>query len=131
MVICSNHLNYIDSAIIIWALAPVWCDALNYKKLSCKFPACYHFKKKLIHRFVAFFFKCIYIHRDGTKEHKEAVLKTSLQLVKDGHLLTLFPEGKRSRSGRVEPEKITYGIGKILNQLDGKGRVLCVYLRSH
>jgi hypothetical protein len=41
----------------------------------------------------------------------------------------VFPEGGRSRSGRVDVEAAAYGVGRIVNALPGC-RVLCVYLRG-
>jgi len=129
LIICANHLTYIDSAIILWALAPIWWYVLNYKKFSWNFPAGDHFRKKWIHRVVAFLSKCIYIHRDGSVEHKNMVLNTALHLLQKGHVITLFPEGKRSRTGRFDLNKRTYGVGKLLTNLQEK-RVLCIYLRG-
>ena len=130
LIICSNHLTYIDSAIIIWALAPIWWYFFHFKKLSWNFPAGDHFRKKWIHRVVAFLSKCIYIHRDGSVEHKNSVLNTAFKLLQKGHFVTLFPEGQRSRTGRFDLNKRTYGVGKLLSQLKEK-RVLCVYLRGN
>lgn len=129
LIICGNHLTYIDSAIIIWALCPIWKYVFRYKTLSWNLPAGDHFKKKWIHRTCAFLFKCIFIHRDGSKKHKLAILNTARYLVTQGHYLTLFPEGRRSRSGRFATDKLSYGVGKLVYTLDNP-RVLCVYLRS-
>ena len=41
----------------------------------------------------------------------------------------VFPEGTRSRSGRIEPKAGTYGVGKILQKMPNT-RVLCFYLRG-
>ena len=41
----------------------------------------------------------------------------------------IFPEGTRSRTGRITVETVSYGIGKIIKELPGCD-VLCVYLRG-
>src|SRR5207244_3404935 len=80
-------------------------------------------------RIVAFLSKCVFIHRDGTKEHKMSILDNCARLVRGGEVVTVFPEGRRSRTGRFEAERLTYGVGKIVASAPG-ARVLCVYLRS-
>ena len=41
----------------------------------------------------------------------------------------LFPEGGRSRSGRIEDGAGAWGVGRIVGAVDGC-RVLCVYMRG-
>ena len=41
----------------------------------------------------------------------------------------MFPEGGRSRSGRIDPESIAQGVGRLIKEV-GDCRVLCVYLRG-
>ena len=129
LVICANHLTFIDSALIIWALGSNFWYARNYRHFSWNLPAGDIFKKKFTFRLVAYLSKCIFIHRDGTKEHRDAVLELCQDLLARGEVVTIFPEGKRSRSGRFEPEKLTYGVGKIISRMD-RCNVLCVYLRA-
>ena len=46
-----------------------------------------------------------------------------------GDVGLIFPEGGRSRSGRVDADAATYGVGRVVKALPGC-RVLCVYLRG-
>jgi hypothetical protein len=50
-------------------------------------------------------------------------------LLENGETALVFPEGGRSRTGRVDVAAATYGAGRIVNALGGC-RVLCVYLRG-
>lgn len=129
LAICANHLTFIDSALILWAFGSGRWYWQNFDKFSWNLPAGDFFRKKLFHRFMGTISKCLFIHRNGSKEHKESVLKVCAHLLKSGEVITLFPEGKRSRTGRFDPNNLTFGIGKIVSEL-GSCRVLCVYLRG-
>src|SRR5262249_28902517 len=101
----------------------------HWRFFSWNLPAGDFFKKKLVFRLIAYLTKCIFIHRDGTKDHKNSILGICHYLLKRGEIVSLFPEGRRSRTGRFDPEHITYGVGKILAATPGC-RVMCVYLRG-
>ena len=130
LVICSNHLTFIDSALITWAIGSGPWYVMNFKRFSWNLPAGDFFKKKAFHRFVGLIAKCIFIYRNGSKEHKQSVIDLCTQLVRNGEVVTIFPEGKRSRTGRFDPDALTYGVGKIVTGLGGHCRVFCVYLRG-
>jgi 1-acyl-sn-glycerol-3-phosphate acyltransferase len=129
IVICANHLTYLDSALISHALAPTWWYALHFQKLPWNLPAGDHFKKGIFNRLVAFWFKCIFIHRDGSKGHKAAVLAAVRELAAEGEPVTIFPEGRRSRVGRIDLQNVKYGVGKLLSGLESPV-VLCLYVRG-
>ena len=129
LIICSNHLTFIDSCLIIWALAPNFWYQFNYKYFSWNLPAGDFFGKKRYYRVIAFLTKCIFIHRDATPAHHNEILSICKNLLLKGEIITIFPEGKRSRTGRFEPSKMTYGVGKIIQNVP-ECRVLCVYVRG-
>ncbi len=129
LLICANHLTFIDSAILIWALSSNSNYFLSIRRFPWNLPAGDFFKKKFIFRVVAYLAKCIFIHRDGSKEHKNGVLNICHHLLKRGEIVTLFPEGRRSRTGMFDKDRITFGVGKLLTSLPDC-RVLCVYLRG-
>ena len=127
--ICSNHLTFIDSVLLIWAMGSNSWYFWHYQNFSWNLPAGDFFKKKFIYRVVAYLSKCIFIHRDGSKDHKNEVLELCRQLLKRGEVVTIFPEGKRSRSGRFEPTQLTFGVSKIIASIENC-RVLCFYIRG-
>lgn len=130
MIVCANHLTFIDSALMHWGFGTGHWYFSNFDKFSWNLPAGDFFKKKLFHRFMGAISKCLFIHRDGSKEHKDSVSRMCTQLVKNGEVVTLFPEGKRSRTGRFDPDKLTYGIGRMVMDLGGSCRILCAYVRA-
>lgn len=129
LIICANHLTFIDSCLIIWALAPNYWYQFNYKYFSWNLPAGDFFGKKFRYRIVAFLSKCIFIHRDASRDHHQEILNICKNLLLNGEVVTIFPEGKRSRSGYFDVEKLTYGVGKIIHSVPDC-RVLCVYVRG-
>jgi 1-acyl-sn-glycerol-3-phosphate acyltransferase len=129
ILVCANHLTFIDSAIMLWAMASIPWYLFHYRFFSWNLPAGDFFKKKFIYRLIAYLGKCIFIHRDGTREHKNAVLDLCRKLLKSGEVVSVFPEGRRSRSGRFDITQLTKGSGKLVATVP-RCRVLCVYLRG-
>ena len=129
LVICANHLTFIDSCLIIWALAPNYWYQFNYKYFSWNLPAGDFFGKKWYYRVIAFLAKCIFIHRDASASHHNEILNICKNLLLKGEIITIFPEGKRSRTGRFEETQMTYGVGKIIQNIPNC-RVLCIYVRG-
>ncbi len=129
IIICSNHLTFIDSCLIIWALAPLIWYQFNFNYFSWNLPAGDFFGKKKRYRLIALLCKCIFIHRDASPNHHNEILDICKKLLIRGEIVTIFPEGKRSRTGNFDPNQLTYGVGKII-QCVPKCRVLCVYIRG-
>lgn len=128
--ICCNHLTFIDSALLIWALGANSWYQFNFKYFMWNLPAGDFFKKKFRYRLVAYLSKCIFIHRDGSQDHKFEILELCRRLLVGGQIVCIFPEGKRSRTGRFEPTQVTYGASRIISAV-GDCRVLCFYIRSN
>ena len=51
-------------------------------------------------------------------------------LMQRGELALVFPEGGRSRSGRVSTQSLAWGVGRIVASVP-QCRVACVYVRGH
>lgn len=129
LIICANHLTFIDSALIIWALASNFFYLFNYKAFTWNLPAGDFFKKKLHYHLTLYLTKCIFLDRKGTPAHKNAVLNLCRYLLEKGNVVLIFPEGQRSRTGIFENERLRFGVGKIITSLEN-ANVLCIYLRS-
>ena len=125
--ICANHLTMVDSAYLHWALAPLWEYLLHFQRFSWNVAALEHLTFFL--RIIVFLGKTVPIDRGGDELHRKNVLNKIRWLVSRGEVCTLFPEGTRSRTGRIDPATVTYGIGQILKDLDNP-QVLCAYLRG-
>jgi len=128
-IICANHLTMVDSGFLHWAMAPLPEYLLHFDRFSWNVAAVEHFERNPFLRALTFLCKVVPIDREGDEAHRKAVLDKIRWLVSHGEVLTLFPEGTRSRSGRIEPENVTYGVGQILQGLE-RPQVLCAYLRG-
>ena len=73
--------------------------------------------------------KCLPIRRGGDRKEGALVLARLAHLLARGEVGLVFPEGGRSRSGRVDVDAAAYGVGRLVKAVPGC-RVLCVYLRG-
>lgn len=129
LIICPNHLTMIDSLVIMWALASMPYYFWDYKLFAWNIPAIENYKDKPSWRLIAYLGKCIPIDRAGSNEHKDLILATLSYLLRSGEVCMIFPEGTRSRTGRIQPEQVSYGVGRIIQSVPDC-HVLCVYSRG-
>jgi len=130
VLICPNHLTLIDSLIALWALAPAWRYFLKPGLMAWNLPEKRNFHDRgLGLRAVTYLGKCIAIVRQGPSAETQRVLEKVKWLLHRSEAVMIFPEGARSRSGRVDTENFAYGVGKIIQEVPGT-RVLCLYLRG-
>lgn len=130
LLICANHLTLIDSAIVAWALGSPWWLLLHYSALPWNVPERQNFASWWLTQALSYVMKCVPITRGGSRGEVAQTLARLSAVLGRGEAALVFPEGGRSRSGRVEVESVAYGVGYIVNSLPGC-RVLCVYLRGH
>ncbi len=129
LLVCANHLTLIDSALVAWALgSPAWFF-VHYAALPWNVPERRNFTGSLVSRVLVYVMKCVPVTRGGDRREVAAVLARLVYLLERGEVVLVFPEGGRSRSGRVEIENATYGVGRMIAELE-RCRVLCVYLRG-
>jgi hypothetical protein len=129
LLICANHLTMVDSFLIAWALVPTWRYVLDFDLLPWNTPERANFASTRRNRILVYLAKCIPITRGGPRAEVATVLDRVIHLSSLGEYALLFPEGGRSRTGRVEINNAAWGVGRIVGALPGC-RVLCVYMRG-
>jgi 1-acyl-sn-glycerol-3-phosphate acyltransferase len=129
LLVCANHLTMVDSAIIAWALGSPGWYLLHPSSLPWNVPDRANFASRWWQRILVYLMKCIPIPRGGDRAEVAGVLHRLAWLLARGDVGLVFPEGGRSRTGRVERATSTYGVGRILGLVPGC-RVLCVHLRG-
>ncbi len=129
MLICANHLTLIDSFLVAWAISPTWRYAVHFDELPWNIPERRNFSSNLRERVSSWVMKCIPITRGGARGEVAAVLDRISTLSAAGEVALIFPEGGRSRSGRVDVENAAWGVGRIVGALPGC-QVVCVYVRG-
>lgn len=129
VVICSNHLTAIDSLLIMWALSPGWKWLLRSSLMPWNLPDKQNFSGNTYIRFFCYVGRCLPVVRRGPREEVRKVLSKVNVLLGKGHSVLIFPEGGRSRIGRVDTENFSYGVGTILQEAPA-ARVLCIFFRG-
>lgn len=129
LLLCANHLTMIDSALVAWALGGSWWYLFNYRRMPWNLPEQANFSQNVLNRAVVWLVKCIPVSRGGRRDEVSGTMEKVKHVLSQGETALVFPEGGRSRTGRVEPENTTYGVGRILDAVPGC-RTICVYLRG-
>jgi 1-acyl-sn-glycerol-3-phosphate acyltransferase len=129
LLVCANHLTMIDSAIIAWAFGSPGWYLLNFSAIPWNLPERRNFAYSPLSEILSYVMKCLPITRGGERAEVAEVLTRFIYLLSRGEVGMVFPEGGRSRSGRVDVEGAAAGVGRIVAALPGC-RVLCVYLRG-
>lgn len=127
LLICANHLSFVDSILIIYALGSPWTYLRHYKRFAWNLPKRSHVKSSRFFQAICYLGKCLLFPDDTPNDIKYAMEKL-LHLLKTGHYVMLFPEGTRSRTGRLNRDDFGYGAGQLVNESSIK-QVLCLYIR--
>lgn len=129
VLICANHLTMVDSALVAWALGGTWWSVFNFRWVPWNLPEVTNFADSALAQVAIWLTKCIPIRRGGRREEVSNVLRRVEHLLSHGETALIFAEGGRSRTGRVEPDQVAHGMGRIASSVAGC-RALCVYLRG-
>jgi hypothetical protein len=128
-IVCANHLTMFDSLYLLHAFGSTVDYLIDFRSFAWNVPAIENFSSNLLWRTVVYLGKCIPIDRAGDATHHKNVLDKLAYLAQRGEPCMIFPEGGRSRTGRVDVESVTYGVGKVLAALE-RPQVVCAYLRG-
>lgn len=128
VLLCPNHLTMVDSAVIAWAIAPLWRIVFQYRWLPWNIPEQTNFANPFV-RLFCFLAKCIPIRRGGTRESQRLVFDKLRYVAENGELALVFPEGRRSRTGSVDSGSMGDGLGRLVKSIP-HCKVLCLYLRG-
>ncbi len=128
LLICPNHLTFLDPILIPIALESFTTHALQFHTLPWNIPKKSH-ANNLLFRFVYWIGKTIPIDREASTEIKNHTMNVATYVLSRGEYVLAFPEGTRSKSGRVDQENFSYGVGRLLRAIPN-AHVLCVYLRG-
>lgn len=129
LIICSNHLTRVDSFVQSACLGSVWDYWFNYQSLPWNLPEKTKFYHKWYFRVICYLGKCIPVLRGAPSSEGKRTLNKMLHVLSKGDVLAIFPEGKRSRTGFVDTEDFSYGVGQLLTNCKD-ARILCIYLRG-
>lgn len=127
--ICANHLTLIDSFIIAYAMFPAYRYMLHFKLLPWNMPEYMNFNRNRLIGGFCYLTKCIPVVRGGDRDVVKISLEKCVRLLQKGENLMIFPEGTRSRTGRVNTRDYTYNVGRWFCNIENV-RVLCVYIRG-
>lgn len=127
--ICANHLTMIDSIILTYGIMPFHRFMLDFSLLPWNLPERSNFHRSKIMAVLCYLSKCIPVHRGGDREELRRNLEKCEWVMRHGQSLMIFPEGGRSRTGRIDQEGFSYGVGRFVSEFENC-HVMCIYLRG-
>ncbi len=129
VLICTNHLTLIDSVIQAMIINSVGGYMLNYSSLPWNLPERSNYYHKIFLRLFCYLGKCIPVQRMTGPENKLKTMAKIQYILSQGDVVSIFPEGTRSRSGLIDNHDFSYGTGEILKRTEN-ATVICLYLRG-
>jgi 1-acyl-sn-glycerol-3-phosphate acyltransferase len=129
LLICSNHLSFMDPILLHHTFSSHLRYFVNYRSFAWNLAAS-EYSRNPIFGPVCWISKVLFIHRGSRPKYLEDLFQVVSELLAQGDVVNIFPEGRRSRTGRFDDRKLAYGIGQILCRLPQDFSVLCVYLRG-
>jgi len=128
-IVCANHLTMVDSMILTYAMFSLFRHMTDFQRIPWNLPERDNFQRNPILAVLCYFAKCIPINRGGSRDEMRQTLEKCDYVLGLGQNLLIFPEGGRSRTGRVDREGYSYGVGRFIREFENC-RVMCLYLRG-
>ncbi|MDI6776095.1 MAG: lysophospholipid acyltransferase family protein [Syntrophales bacterium] len=128
-IICANHLTMVDSMLLTYSIASLCTHLRHYRVLPWNLPERDNFQRSIFLTVFCYLAKCIPINRGGDRKEMKKTLDKCAYLLRKKQPLMIFPEGGRSRTGRVDAENFSYGVGRFIKDVDNC-KVMCIYLRG-
>jgi hypothetical protein len=128
-IICANHLTMVDSPILTYSMLSLFRHFTQFRLIPWNLPERNNFQSNIILAIVCYLAKCIPINRGGNRDEMKKTLDQCSQLLNCKQPLLIFPEGGRSRTGRVNTEGFSYGVGRFIKDFENC-KVMCIYLRG-
>jgi hypothetical protein len=129
VLVCANHLTLIDSLVLIRALGSGLRYVFDQRRFAWNMPELRNLGSSPLTHAGVYLGKCLPVVRQGPQEQTARTLGKVTHLLQRRQWVMIFPEGTRSRSGRVDTQDFAYGVGKLVQDVPGT-RVLCLYLRG-
>lgn len=129
VLICTNHLTLIDSVIQAVILNSIGGYLLNFSSLPWNLPEKSNYYHKFILRIFCYLGKCIPVQRMTCQQNKLKTMAKIEYVLSRRNVVSVFPEGTRSRNGLIADENFSYGSGEILKRIEN-ATVICLYLRG-
>jgi 1-acyl-sn-glycerol-3-phosphate acyltransferase len=128
-IVCPNHLTMIDSLVIGYGMASLADHILHFRRVLWNMPERKNFQRDPFLALLCYLLKCLPVDRGGSRKGLRRLLEKCCRVLDWGQGLMIFPEGGRSRTGRVDLENFSYGVGRFLDE-KSRCRVMLVYLRG-
>ena len=119
----------IDSFLLGYASFSLFGHIARFKKLPWNLPERRNFQSNIILAVLCYLAKCIPIDRGGSREKIKKTLDKCIYLLGYGHNIMIFPEGGRSRAGKINKESFSYGVGRFVKDVPNC-KVMCMYMRG-
>jgi 1-acyl-sn-glycerol-3-phosphate acyltransferase len=128
-IVCPNHLTMIDSVLISYGMVSLGDHILRFRRVLWNLPERDNFQRNIFLAVVCYLAKCLPVNRGGSREELQRLLDRCRRVLAWKQSLLIFPEGGRSRTGRVDRENFSYSVGRFLDE-NPSCRVMLVYLRG-